>query len=163
MGHSMRKLTILSLMGCAVLGCSPAPAQRAQVPVSGFLRTASRNARDSEQLAAFHRGLREAGFTEGKNVEIDYRWASDTYAQLPELSAELVRRRVAVIVAAGGHVSALAAHEATKEIPIVFTTVTDPVQTGLVKSLNKPGGNATGMAALTPPLGPKPLEHLPEP
>jgi putative ABC transport system substrate-binding protein len=148
-------------MACVVLAWSPtADAQRAPIPVIGFLSTASPNARDGEQLAAFHRGLREAGFTEGQNVEIVYRWASDDYSRLPELSADLVRRRVAVIVAAGGHVSALAAQEASKEIPIVFTTVTDPVQAGLVKSLNKPGGNATGMAGLTSELDSKRLELI---
>ncbi len=162
----MRKLTSLTLLACAMAAwSSPLEAQRAQVaqaPVIGFLSTASPNARYGELLAAFHRGLRDGGFIEGQNVEVEYRWASDNYAKLPELSADLVQRRVTVIVAAGGHVSALAAQEATKEIPIVFTTVTDPVQTGLVKSLNKPGGNATGMAGLTSELDSKRLELLHE-
>jgi len=157
----MTRLLSFAFVACAVAAWSPAAmAQRAPIPVIGFLSTASPNARGGEQMAAFHRGLREAGFIEGGNVEIEYRWASDNYSRLPELSAELVQRRVAVIVAAGGHVSALAAQEATKQIPIVFTTVTDPVQSGLVKSLNKPGGNATGMAGLTSELDSKRLEFL---
>jgi putative tryptophan/tyrosine transport system substrate-binding protein len=159
----MRKLTVWSLIACVVVAWSPTlQAQRAQLPVIGFLSTASPNARGGEQVAAFHRGLQEAGFTEGQNVEVDYRWAADDYARLPELSSGLVQRRVSVIVAAGGHVSALAAHEATKEIPIVFTTVTDPVKAGLVESLNKPGGNVTGTAGLTSELDPKRLELLHE-
>jgi len=162
----MRRLLLFAFVAGVLVTWSPAAmAQRAQtpaaqLPVIGFLSTASPNARGSEQMAAFPSGLREAGFIEGQNVEIDYRWASDDYARLPDLSADLVRRRVAVIVAAGGHVSALAAHEATKDIPIAFTTVTDPVQAGLVKSLNKPGGNATGTAGLTSELDSKRLEYL---
>jgi ABC-type uncharacterized transport system substrate-binding protein len=129
-------------------------------PVIGFLTTASPSARGGEQIAAFHSGLQAAGFTEGQNVKIEYRWAGDDYARLRAQAAELVSLRVNVIVAAGGHVSALAAYEATKEIPISFTTVTDPVRTGLVKSLNLPGTNATGTAGLTSELDPKRLELL---
>ena len=128
----------------------------------GFLTTASPASRGGEQLAAFHNGLRQEGYSEGQNVRIEYRWASDDYSLLRVLAKELVDLRVAVIVAAGGHVSALAAHEATKEIPIAFTTVTDPVEDGLVSSLNRPGGNATGTAGLTSELDPKRLEFLRE-
>jgi putative ABC transport system substrate-binding protein len=137
-------------------------AQQSSVPVIGFLTTASPSSRAGEQLSAFHGGLRAAGYIENQNVRIEYRWASDEYSRLPALAAELVRLRVSVIVAAGGHVSALAARDATKEIPIVFTTVTDPVKDGLVDSLNKPGGNATGTAGLTSELDPKRLEFLHE-
>src|SRR5712691_9358746 len=159
----MRRLRLLSLIISGILAWSlPLHAQTSATPVIGFLTTASPASRGGEQLAAFHSGLREAGYTEDQNVKIEYRWASDDYSRLPVLAAELVGLRVAVIVAAGGHVSALAAHRATKEIPIVFTTVTDPVKDGLVRSLNKPGGNATGTAGLTSELDPKRLEFLRE-
>jgi putative ABC transport system substrate-binding protein len=136
----------------------PAPA----VPVIGLLSSASPGLRSGEQFTAFDRGLREAGYTEGKDIKIEYRWANDDYNRLPALAVELVRLRVKLIVAAGGHVSALAAHDATKDIPIVFTTVTDPVKSGLVASLNRPGGNATGTAGLTSELDSKRLELLHE-
>ena len=138
------------------------PAAAPAIPVIGLLSSASAALRTGEQFTAFDRGLREAGFTEGQNVKIEYRWANDDYTRLPVLAGELVRQRVKVIVAAGGHVSALAAHQATKEIPIVFTTVTDPVKSGLVASLNRPGGNATGTAGLTSELDAKRMELLHE-
>ena len=155
----MRGVVLLLLVASAVLGWSlPLHAQQRAVPVIGFLSTASPASRGGEQLAAFHGGLRQEGYTEGENVRIEYRWANDDYGRLRPLAEELVALRVAVIVAAGGHVSALAAHDVTKEIPISFTTVTDPVKSGLVKSLNQPGGNATGTAGLTSELDPKRLE-----
>jgi putative tryptophan/tyrosine transport system substrate-binding protein len=140
----------------------PTQAQKPTVPVIGFLTTASSASRGGEQLAAFHSGLRQTGYSESENVRIEYRWANSDYSQLRVLANELVALKVKVIVAAGGHVSAMAAHEATKEIPISFTTVTDPVKLGLVKSLNMPGGNATGTAGLTSELDPKRLEFLRE-
>jgi ABC-type uncharacterized transport system substrate-binding protein len=140
----------------------PLHAQKSAAPVIGFLTTASPASRGSEQLAAFHSGLRQEGYTEGQNVRIEYRWANDDYSLLRVQAKELVALQVAVIVAAGGPVSAIAAHDATKEIPIAFTTVTDPVKDGLVKSLNRPGGNATGTAGLTSELDPKRLEFLHE-
>ena len=149
----MRGVALLLLVASAVLGWSlPLHAQQRAVPVIGFLSTASPASRGGEQLAAFHGGLRQEGYAEGENVRIEYRWANDDYGRLRPLAEELVALRVAVIVAAGGHVSALAAHDVTKEIPISFTTVTDPVKSGLVKSLNQPGGNATGTAGLTSEL-----------
>jgi putative ABC transport system substrate-binding protein len=159
----MRRLAPLSLIAAGMLAWSlPLHAQKSAVPVIGFLTTASPASRGGEQLAAFHSGLRQAGYTEGQNVRIEYRWANDDYALLRAQAKELVDLQVAVIVAAGGHVSALAAHDATKEIPIAFTTVTDPVKIGLVKSLNRPGTNATGTAGLTSELDPKRLELLRE-
>jgi putative tryptophan/tyrosine transport system substrate-binding protein len=159
----MRGVALLLLVASAILGWSlPLRAQQRAVPVIGFLSTASPASRGGEQLAAFHGGLRQEGYTEGENVRIEYRWANDDYGRLRPLAEELVALRVAVIVAAGGHVSALAAHDVTKEIPISFTTVTDPVKSGLVKSLNQPGGNATGTAGLTSELDPKRLELVHE-
>jgi putative ABC transport system substrate-binding protein len=138
----------------------PLYAEGSVAPVIGFLTTASPASRGGEQLAAFHSGLRQEGYTEGQNVTIEYRWANDDYTLLRVLAKELVALQVSVIVAAGGHVSAIAAHDATKEIPIAFTTITDPVKEGLVRSLNRPGGNATGTAGLTSELDPKRLEFL---
>src|SRR5215510_494973 len=115
-----------------------AGAQSPSRPVVGFLNSGSAGSR-GEQFAAFDRGLGEPGYVDGQNVTIEYRWAEDHYDRLPVLAAELVRR-VAVLVAGGGPVSALAAKAATTTIPIVFTTVADPIKSGLVASLNRPGG-----------------------
>jgi putative ABC transport system substrate-binding protein len=113
-----------------------------------------------EQFTAFDRGLGEAGYVDGRNVTVEYRWADDDYSRLPALAAELVRLPVAVLVAGGGPISAPAAKAATKTIPIVFTTVADPVKSGLVASLNRPSGNVTGTAGLTSELDAKRLELL---
>jgi ABC-type uncharacterized transport system substrate-binding protein len=157
----MRRLELISLIAAGtVMWPLPLSAQQPARPVIGVLSSASAVLRGGEQFAAFDRGLREAGYVDGQNVTIEYRWANDDYARLPGLAEELVRLRVAVLVAAGGQVSALAAHKATKDIPIVFTTVTDPVRSGLVASLNRPGGNVTGTAGLTSELDPKRLELL---
>jgi len=159
----MRRLVPLSLFVFGMMIWSlPLAAQRSTDPVIGFLTTASSATWNGEQLAAFRNGLREGGYTEGQNVKIEYRWANDDYARLRALAAELVSLRVDVIIAAGGHVSALVAHDATKDIPIAFTTVTDPVKDGLVQSLSRPGGNATGTAGLTSELDPKRLQFLHE-
>lgn len=145
----------------AALVWAPASfAQEMPMPVVGVLSTSAPTAKSGELFASFNLGLRNGGFAENENVKIEYRWASDDYSKLPALAQELVRRKVRVIVAAGGHVSALAAHDVTKQIPIVFTTVTDPVKDGLVVSLNRPGGNVTGTAGLTSELDPKRLEIL---
>jgi putative ABC transport system substrate-binding protein len=159
----MRWLALISLVAAGALTTPfPLSAQQPAMPVIGVLSSASAELRDGEQFAAFHSGLKEAGYVNGQNITIEYRWANDDYALLPALAKDLVDRKVAVLVAAGGTVSALAAHRATKDIPIVFTPVTDPVKSGLVASLNRPGGNVTGIAGLTSELDPKRLELLHE-
>jgi putative ABC transport system substrate-binding protein len=156
------RLRLILLVAALVWSPGLLRAQQSGMPVIGVLSTSSEASRSGELFASLHLGLRDEGFVENQNVRIEYRWASDDYSKLPAFAEELVRLRVAVIVAAGGHVSALAAHKVTKEIPIIFTTVTDPVNDGLVASLNKPGGNATGTAGLTSELDPKRLEILRE-
>ena len=129
------------------------------LPVIGVM--SGRTPEDSKHLmAAFHEGLGEAGFVEGKNVTIEYRWALGRYDRLPALATDLVKRDVAVLVAVGGDVSAVAARQATSTIPIVFGTGSDPVDAGLVASLGRPGGNATGYSLVTNDLEPKRLGIL---
>jgi|SRR5579862_213559 len=157
----MRHLALIALIAIGAVTWPPAlNAQQTAMPLIGVLSTASPGSRDGDQFTAFYRGLREAGYVENQNLKIEYRWAQDDYARLPALAAELIGLRVAVIVAAGGHVSALAAHDATKDIPIVFTTVTDPVKLGLVSGYKSSGGNATGTAGLTSELDSKRLEIM---
>ena len=151
--------TFLLLIGGVFSWSLAASAQSPGGPIIGFLNSGSAGSR-GEQFVAFDRGLKEAGYVDGQNVTVEYRWADDDYNRLPSLAAELVRRPVAVLVAGGGPVSALAAKAATKTIPIVFTTVADPVESGLVASLNRPGGNVTGTAGLTSELDAKRLELL---
>jgi putative tryptophan/tyrosine transport system substrate-binding protein len=132
-----------------------ARAQQPAMPVVGFM--SSRSPEDSVTVvAAFHRGLGEGGLMEGKNVIIEFRWARGEYGKLPAIAAELLSRRVDVLVAAGGDPSARAAKAATSTVPIVFGSG-DPVKAGLVASLNRPGGNATGVHVLTNDLEPKRL------
>jgi putative ABC transport system substrate-binding protein len=137
----------------------PLVARAQQVPVVGFLATTS-PAPFAHLVAGFRRSLQEAGFLEGRNVAIEYRWAEGRYDQVPALAADLVQRQVAVIVTTGGETSAVAAKAATKTIPIVFNTGTDPVRLGLVTSLARPGGNATGVNIFTTELAEKRLGLL---
>jgi putative ABC transport system substrate-binding protein len=127
----------------------------------GFLSSRAAQT-EAPHVAAFRQGLQELGYVEGQNLTIEYRWAEGRYEQMPALAADLVRRRVAVLVTAGGAPAAQAAKAATASIPIVFATGDDPVKAGLVASLNQPGGNATGVAVFVVSLLPKRLQLLRE-
>jgi putative ABC transport system substrate-binding protein len=138
-----------------------ARAQQPDKPVIGFLGSASANGYDAF-LASFRDGLKAAGFVEGRDATMEYRWAEGHIDRLPALAADLVARRVAVIVASGGDAPGLAAKQATNQIPIVFMSGGEPVKAGLVESLNRPGGNITGVNFIVSELIPKRLEILHE-
>jgi len=153
----MKRREFITLIGGAAAAWPlAARAQRPPIPTIGYLSTRSSSG-EASMLAAFEQGLRAAGYVGGSNVTIEYRWGDGRYDRLPALAEDLVRRNVAAIVTAGGETSALAAKAATTSIPIIFNIADDPVRIGLVTSLNRPGGNATGVTSLLGVLGTKQL------
>jgi putative ABC transport system substrate-binding protein len=141
----MRRREFIAFVGCtAAAWALPARAQQSAMPVIGFLNSASPQP-FAKYVAGFRTGLKETGYIDGQNVTIEFRWAEGHYDRLPEMAADLVRRKVAVLVSTGGEPSVLAAKAATTTIPIVFTSGIDPIRAGFVSSPSRPGGNVTGV------------------
>jgi putative tryptophan/tyrosine transport system substrate-binding protein len=157
----MRRREFIGLVGGAVAWSFNAGAQQTAIPVVGFLAIGSPES-DGFRVAAFVQGLEHMGYVEGRNVAFEYRWAQEEYDAMPSLAADLVNRRVALIAAIGVTPAALAAKAATATIPIVIMIGGDPVSFGLVASLNRPGGNVTGVTSLTSQLVAKQIEVLHE-
>jgi putative ABC transport system substrate-binding protein len=157
----MIRREFITLLGNAAAWPLAAQAQQPKMPVVGYLNPGSPEA-FANLVTAFRKGLSETGYIEGRNVAIEFRWAHNQFDRLPELAADLVRRQVTVIVATAAAAAALAAKAATATIPIVFSTGSDPVATGLVTSLNRPGGNITGFTGMTVELIGKQLGLLHE-
>ena len=155
----MKRRAFITLLGGAATWPLAARAQQPAMPVIGLLHLTSLEA-FFDRLRGFRQGLKDIGYVEGENVAIEYRWAEGQYDRLPELAAELVRRRVAVIAATGGPPAAFAAKAATTTVPIVFLVGDDPVKLGLVASLARPGGNVTGINFFAVELAAKRLELL---
>jgi putative tryptophan/tyrosine transport system substrate-binding protein len=144
----VRRRQFLTLLGSAAAAWPLAARGQRSVPLIGFLNSQSPGS-FSHMVAGFHQGLAESGYVDGRNTAIEYRWAEGQYERLPGLADDLVSRRVAVLVATGGEPAAIAAKAATAAIPIVFLIGDDPVNVGLVDSMNRPGGNVTGLTLLT--------------